>query len=166
MYLNNKHINNVNLNKKQSYGINRKQQGSALVIAIFVIIVMTLLGTALVRMLSTEAETIAYEVIGTRAFQAAQSGMQWQLQQVFPLTPLGIPSPIVDCPIAYPTPPDTIEFTNGNDGRGLKNCKAKLSCSSFIHTDGVRYYQLESTGICEVGDIATSRKISVDARSL
>lgn len=156
MFLNKKHLKNVSLNQK--YGNCRKQQGSALVIAIFVIIVMTLLGTALVRMLSTEAETVAYEVIGTRAFQAAQSGMQWQLQQVFPLDNQNIACPFITT---------TKDFKNsGNDGRGLKNCEAELSCSSFTHTDGITYYQLESTGICKVGDVETSRKIAVDARSL
>lgn len=143
------------INKKASI---KKQQGSALVIAIFVIIVMTLLGTALVRMLSTEAETVAYEVIGTRAFQAAQSGMQWQLQQVFPLGSSGV---------ACPSATSIKSFVNiGNDGRGLKNCRAELKCDGFPHTDGITYYQLESTGICTVGGVKTSRTIAVDARSL
>lgn len=154
-------LNRIRLSKTtqlQAYANKRKQQGSALVIAIFIIIVMTLLGTALVRMLSTEAESVAYEVIGTRAFLAAQSGMQWQLQQVFPLN-----SSATDCPVAF----STKDFTNsGVDGKGLKNCRAELSCESFIHTDGVRYYQLESTGICSVAEVVTSRKIAVDARSL
>ena len=136
----------------------KKQQGSALVIAIFIIIVMTLLGTALVKMLSTEAETIAYEVIGTRAFQAAQSGMQYQLQQVFPLNNSGV---------ACPSATSTRDFSNhGADGRGLQNCKAEVSCQNFVHTDGARYYQLESVGTCDVAGVVTSRKIVVDARSL
>ncbi|GHE99194.1 hypothetical protein GCM10011501_30930 [Thalassotalea profundi] len=126
-------------------------------IAIFVIIVMTLLGTALVRMLSTEAETVAYEVIGTRAFQAAQSGMQWQLQQIFPLDSSGI---------ACPSANSIKSFANsGNHGRGLKNCQAKLQCDSFEHNN-ITYYQLKSTGICSVGGVETSRTIAVDARSL
>ena len=53
-----------------------KQKGSALVLAIFIIVVMTLLGTALVRMISTNAETIVYEVVGIRAYQAAQAAIQ------------------------------------------------------------------------------------------
>ena len=148
MFLNLQVINKPNI---------EKQRGSALVIAIFVIIVMTLLGTALVRMLSTEAESVAFEVIGTRAFQAAQSGMQWQLQQVFPLGSSGV---------ACPSATSTKSFVNsGNDGRGLKNCEAKLQCESFEHKS-ITYYQLESTGTCTVGGVKTSRTIAVDARSL
>ncbi|MGB1197560.1 MAG: pilus assembly PilX family protein [Thalassotalea sp.] len=148
------------LNVNQPHRINSlaRQQGSALVIAVFIIIVMTLLGTALIRMLSTEAEAVAYEVIGTRAFQAAQSGMQWQLQQVFPLNSTGI---------ACPSANSTQDYENiGNDAKGLQHCMATLSCQSFVHTDGVRYYQLESVGQCEVAEIITSRKLLVDARSL
>ena len=63
----------------------RCSTGSALVIAIFIIVVMTIIGTALVRMINTEAQTIAYEVLGTRAFQAAQTGLQRRLQLVYPL---------------------------------------------------------------------------------
>ncbi|XQW85555.1 pilus assembly PilX N-terminal domain-containing protein [Thalassotalea piscium] len=150
------HVSNIHT---QAMNTSHRQQGSALVIAIFVIIVMTLLGTALVRMLSSEAETVAYEVIGTRAFQAAQSGMQWQLQQVFPLNSKGIACPFTAI---------TRDFTNsGDDGKGLKNCKAKLRCSDFDDSSGdVKYYQLESTGICDIAGVETLRTISVDARTI
>ncbi|HBY85826.1 MAG TPA: type II secretory pathway component, partial [Colwellia sp.] len=62
-----------------------EQRGSALVLALFIIVVTTLLGAALVRMISANSETIAYEVIGTRAYQAAQAGAQRKLSELFPL---------------------------------------------------------------------------------
>ena len=52
------------------------QRGSALMLALFIIIVVALLGTTLVRVLSTSSEAIAQEVIGTRALMAANSAMQ------------------------------------------------------------------------------------------
>ena len=61
------------------------QKGSALVIAIFIIIVLSALGAALVNMLDSSQEGVAYEVLGTRAYTAAQSGLQWQLSETFPL---------------------------------------------------------------------------------
>ena len=67
-----------------------RQSGSALVIAIFVLVIMTLLGSALIRMQSSSAETVVYEVMGTRAYAAAQTGIQWQLKEVFPLNTIGI----------------------------------------------------------------------------
>jgi len=128
--------------------------GSALVIALFVIIVMTLLGTALIRMLSSEAESIVYEVLGTRAFQAAQSGLQIKLQERFPL----LPNP------GTCNTTDTIDFSTIE---GLKNCKAiNVSCSNEPPINGVNYYRIKSTGQCEVAGILTSRTLEVQVRDL
>ena len=136
----------------------KKINGSALVVAIFVIIVVSLLGVALVKMLSTESKTIAYEVVGTRALQAAQSGAQWQLQQLFPLDNVA-----QACPVGTIT-----RFFNNqtNEGRGLFNCQATVTCSDFIHTNGIRYYQIESAGQCQTGDVITSRIVNIEAKSL
>lgn len=133
-----------------------KQHGSALVIAIFIIVVMTLLGTALVRMLSTSAESVVYEVVGTRAFNAAQTGMQWQLQQLFPL---GNPTQL-SCAVIPISPPDI------SNTSGLENCSIiSLSCSAQ-DVENIKYYTLRSTGQCEVADIITSRTLEVTARTL
>lgn len=130
-----------------------KHSGSALVIAIFVLVIMSLLGSALIRMQSSSAETVVYEVIGTRAYAAAQTGVQWQLSEIFPLNTPGITrckSPIVE-PI--------INGVNGLD------CQFKVICDE-VNYDGVQYYTLTSTGTCEVGDVITSRTIKVEARNI
>ncbi len=49
-----------------------KIRGSALLVALFVIIIMTLLGGAILKMQMTSSETIAQEVLGTRALAAAR----------------------------------------------------------------------------------------------
>ena len=77
MILNSSHIINKTMRAKQ--------QGSALMLALFVIIVLTLLGGSLVKILSTSSEAIAQEVIGTRALMAANSAMQAELAVLFPL---------------------------------------------------------------------------------
>ena len=70
---------------RSAYHLNKSNHsGSALVIAIFVLVIMTLIGSALIRMQSSSAETVVYEVMGTRAYAAAQTGIQWQLTEVFP----------------------------------------------------------------------------------
>jgi MSHA biogenesis protein MshP len=134
------------------------QQGSALVIAIFVIIVMTLLGLALVRMINASSEAIVYEVLGTRAFQSAQTGLQWTLQQTFPL---GDSSNAASCAVVNVAVPPTL---TGVDG--LAQCWFEHSCTSKPPVDGVTYYTLESTGQCEDSGVITSRKLEVEARSL
>ncbi|MFT7006487.1 MAG: MSHA biogenesis protein MshP [Colwellia sp.] len=131
-----------------------KQKGSALVIAIFIIVVITLLGAALVRMTSSNAETIAYEVIGTRAFQAAKSGAQKKMSELFPLLPnngvcLG-----------------DVEY-DFSSIEGLENCKAiNVGCTEEATVNGVIYYTITSTGQCNVADVFTSRQIEISARIL
>lgn len=132
-----------------------KQQGSALVIAIFIIVVMTLLGSALVRMIGSNAETVAYEVIGTRAYQAAQAGTQRKLSEIFPLLPgVGICTAVND----------EYDFSAIE---GLNNCKAvSVNCSEDTTVNDITYYTITSTGQCTVAGVFTSRKIEVKARSL
>ena len=138
---------------KGKNSILKKQKGSALVIAIFIIVVMSLLGSALVKIISTNAETIAYEVIGTRAYQAAQTGAQKKMSQLFPLSPtVGV------CNIN--TVPDDFSSV-----KGLENCTAvNVGCIEDATVNGVTYYTITSTGQCTVAGISTSRKIEISAR--
>jgi len=148
----------------------KSQQGSALVIAVFIIVVMTVLGLALVRMLNTSSESVAYEVIGTRAYATAQTGIQWAGGKVFPLgtgsalhcdgttvsaisTGSGVEEAL--------TPPSGIK-----NSAGLANCKiSELKCNDLKY-NGVTYFTITSTGQCDVSGIITSRSIVIEARSL
>jgi MSHA biogenesis protein MshP len=138
----------------KSLGIH-KSRGSALVIAIFVIIVISLLGAALVKMMASSQENLAFEVLGTRAYTAAQSGMQWQLAQLFP-----VGESVRTCASASQVAPII------NKVPGLVGCEIKsIECFDFTHAD-VRYYTIKSIGQCEIDGEHTSRKIEVEARSL
>ncbi|WP_057832743.1 pilus assembly PilX family protein [Colwellia sp. TT2012] len=165
-------MNAVASNSQKNHKIILKnQQGSTLILALFIIIVLTLLGSTLMRVLSTSSETVAQEVIGTRAYMAANSAMQAELQKLFPLKP--IPNPPPTCPIsALPALARDYDFTAIS---GMNHCKAKTSCENY-HTglDGTKYYRLTSTSECGSGDMAadskvivkSSRTIQVEARSL
>lgn len=132
-----------------------KQKGSALVLAIFVIVVVTLLGATLVRIMSSNAETIAYEVIGTRALQAAKAGAQRKMSELFPLLPS-----VGACEVNS----DPWDFSTL---KGLEGCEAvNVSCEEDATVDGVTYYTITSTGQCTVADVFTSRKIEISARIL
>lgn len=131
-------------------------QGSALVIAIFVIIVMSLLGAALVKMMDSSQESVVYEVLGTRAYAAAQTGVQWQLGELFP-----IGSSARRCSAVSNVPPLI------NQVEGFTSCKIEnpIECSDFLH-QGVVYYTIKSTGQCDLDGESTSRIIEVEARSI
>jgi len=139
----------------------KKQRGSALMLAIFVIIVILLLGLTLVETLSTGNEAISQEVLGTRAFTAANSGMQGELQKLFPLNNIAGSCAAIS----------NYDFTTVE---GLTQCSALVSCDDYATVDGVTYYRLESTGKCGTGAMAgasksivlSSRTVVVEARSL
>lgn len=139
----------------------RKQKGSALMLAVFVMVVVTLLGVTLMRILSTGNETIAQEVLGTRALSAANSGMQAQLQKLFPLNKVA-----GNCPASTNYDFSTI--------KGLYQCTAVVSCLNFDNVNDTAYYRLESTGNCGTGNmtfdskyiVLSSRTVQVEAREL
>mgnify|MGYP000955407023 CR=1 FL=1 len=139
--------------------LKKASQGSALVLAIFIMVVMLMLGAALVKVLSSGNNTLAYEVVGTRAFNAANAGVQIQLSALFPLN-----SPAQTCasaPVGLPN------FTTTN---GLQNCRiSSLTCTDFSEDD-ITYFTIRSTGECDMESneliTVTSRTVEVEARTL
>lgn len=126
----------------------KKQQGSALVIVVFIIIVMLALVMSLSRLLITGSETLVYEVQGTRAFFAAQSGLEIAMTQVLPLNS----SSICNGPVTVPAFPLSIPE--------LAHCTVNVSCTS---AEGA--YHLTSTAHCTSGDFTTSRTVELDVFS-
>lgn len=62
----------------------RHQGGSAIMIALFVIVIMALLAAAMGRFLVDSAEKHTAEVRGVRALMAAQSGLEIALYRLYP----------------------------------------------------------------------------------
>ena len=133
----------------------RSQRGSMLVMALFVMIVISLLGLTLVSVISSTSQSVVYEVLGTRALSAAQSGMQQTAAAAFPLNSGPVPcNTVINSPTGY----SNIE--------GLENCSYTARCSTTpIQKNGVAhyFYRFESTGLCQAGDVWVSRSVSMDA---
>ncbi len=134
---------------------NRRQQGSMLVMALFVIIVISLLGITLITTFTSTSEALTYDVAGARAYHAAQSGMQ-QVKA----SALGLGVTPSECTGAQTSPPGMSAVT------GLVNCHYDTVCTT---TDVVkdeqdyRYYRFSSTGTCRFGGRWTSRTVHDDA---
>ncbi len=135
--------------------------------ALFIIIVLMLLGGALMRVLSTGSEAIAQEVIGTRALSAANSAMQAELQQLFPLN-----STTNQC-----NANNSYDFSaSGTNIEGQYHCKAVTTCTHYAtHPNtGDKFYRLKSIGTCGSATLASdsqdivvsSRTLQVEARTL
>jgi len=58
------------------------QRGFSIVTAIFLIVVLAALGAFAVSMFRVQQTTAAFDELGTRAYQAAQSGIEWGAWQV------------------------------------------------------------------------------------
>jgi MSHA biogenesis protein MshP len=70
-------------NKNQTH---TPQQGSVLIVALFVILVLALLAANLTRMNWSNQDTLTREVLGTQAWFLAHSSNEWAIAQLYPLT--------------------------------------------------------------------------------
>ena len=59
-----------------------KQQGFSLVMAIFVLVVLGLLGGYMVRLSGVQMNTANYALQGARAYQAAHAGIEWAIAAI------------------------------------------------------------------------------------
>ncbi|MFO7604365.1 MAG: hypothetical protein R6X06_11215 [Gammaproteobacteria bacterium] len=72
------------LNQSQHSNISfslRDQKGITLVGALFIIVVMALLGTGLLQLTTTSQQSIGQEVTSVKAYFAAHSALQWGMYQ-------------------------------------------------------------------------------------
>ncbi|MFA7400499.1 MAG: hypothetical protein WCZ98_08465 [Sideroxydans sp.] len=58
------------------------QQGFSIITAIFLLVVLAFLGVAMVTFSTTQHQTVAMDVMGSRAYQAARAGVDWGAYQV------------------------------------------------------------------------------------
>jgi MSHA biogenesis protein MshP len=125
------------------------QQGSMLVIALFVIIVLGLLGITMTRLLSSSSETVVYEVLGQRALNAARTG--------------------VDCAVASQFGTGCNNSVNKTfiNVSGLENCSYTVVVNNKPIVDGAKtftYWTFASTGECSAGNTIVTRTVFVDAK--
>ncbi|AXT32280.1 agglutinin biogenesis protein MshP [Pseudoalteromonas tunicata] len=147
-----------------------KQQGSMLLTALFIAILMLALGLTLVKVLSGSAHNNAVEYYGARAFLAAQSGLEKGLTTLFPLN--AVPA---NCPVL-----PSLVFNSGY----LANCQVQVDCVKIgpledksLVSKNVTVFRLSSSATCKVNDCAlgedcrkdfwqTQRTLSVEAKTL
>jgi len=103
-----------------------RQQGITLVGALFIIIVMALLGTGLLQLMATSQQSVSQELTSTRAYFAAQSALQWGMYQAS---------------FASATGSHTLSFNY----QGLVNTSAAITLNAE-NIAGADYYQINSDG--------------------
>lgn len=127
------------------------QQGSMLVIALFVIIVFALLGLTITRVLSSSSNTVIHEVLGQRALNAAKAGIECAIADKFGE---GCINP-------------TEKIFTGVEG--LENCSYTATVTpengkSIVDgSQSFTYWTFTSKGQCRAGKINVTRFVYVDA---
>lgn len=139
------------------------QGGSAIMVALFVIVIMALLAAAMGRFLVDSGEKNTVEVRGVRALMAAQSGLEIALYQLFP-NRSGV-DVFVACA--------NVAASRTFDEPGLQGCQVAVSCSEIqTQRDGETSitYRLTSLGSCGTAaqgsaspDFAVSRTLVAEA---
>ena len=128
------------------------QRGSALVIAVFVIVVMLALALSMARLLSSSAESVVYEVQGNRSLFAAQSGLELALPKLFPLGATAATA----CPANISNP---VSFSDA----ALNGCSVTVSCTAYPPTQP-EVFRLSSRSECIANEFTTSRSVQVEVR--
>lgn len=137
----------------------KKIQGSILLLAVMLILIVSVIGLAIVKTQETSGENIAQEVLGTRALMAARSGLEANLITIFPLREES--GECNDQELAF-------------DVAGLQHCTATVTCEVYATIDTTNYYRVQSTGQCGTGTIENNstnvvvsrRTLEVEARSI
>lgn len=126
-----------------------------LVLALFVILVLTMLGGAIVQLLLSSSQSVITEVYGARAKHAADAGIQQLARSAFVLN-----SAPQQCNQTLASPSSFQQIP------GWQNCQYQARCVTTEISDGdddYYYYQFTSAGTCVIDANIVQRKISVEA---
>ena len=103
----------------------KKQSGVSVVTAIFLVVVLALMGVGMVCLISTSQQSISQEITSAKAYMAGRSCLQWGMYQV-----------------VYTG--STVTHTNTfSDSTGLFNTACTTSLTN-ITTDGLTFYNINA----------------------
>lgn len=105
----------------------KTQTGVSIVTAIFLVVVLALMGAGMVSILTTSKQSISQEYTSAKAYMAAHTCLQWGMYQTVFATPNG----------SY-----TTNFTDPNSSL------FKTSCSTTINNttaDGLTFFNINTT---------------------
>lgn len=141
-----------------------RQRGAALAMAIFIIVVLSLVGLSLVKVLNTATEATVSDVLGTRAEFAAKSAANAFLVTLFD-SPNSIDGTacVTRTPGLAPSQVDTnpSSYTYHPDAQGLNQCAAQVFCDTILINQR-NHYRIESIAVCEAGDFSYSRNLLIE----
>lgn len=124
-------------------------------IAIFVIIVISLLGASLMSLQRDSAEGTSYEIYASRAYLAAYSASEIALAKLYPLG--STMASAANCTVGA--------LSAASSTGGFYGCSANYTCSETSDAVATRY-KIVATAVCQNSQINTRRQITVEATDL
>lgn len=119
------------------------QKGFSIITAIFLLVVLSFLGIAMVSFSTSQHQSSAMDVMGARAYQAARVGIEWGAYQV-----------LANSAAAFATacrPGPTSGVVAAPAGSTLSGFNIQVGCQSTAHSDvsattgSVRVYDISAT---------------------
>lgn len=138
-----------------------KQTGFLLPVALFLVVGIAALAIGISRFSSQSNSSVFREGIAIQAFYAAESGLQWAMNQVlFPDTQRSI----ADASCAGLANADPNQSEIQFNVIGLQGCEVDLSCSSTTNTSNtISYYTIQSASTCAGGEFLSERILQASA---
>ena len=107
----------------------KKQTGVSIVTAIFLVVILSLMGAGMVSLLTTSQQSISQEITSAKAYMAGRSCLQWQMyQSIYDADP-------------WVNQPHTLTFNNS----GLRNTKCSKQQFTVITNDSKTFLYLDTT---------------------
>ena len=106
----------------------KKQSGVSVVTAIFLVVILALMGAGMVSILTTSQQSISQEITSAKAYMAGRSCLQWGMYQaVYDADP-------------WTNDPHALNFNNS----GLINIRCATTFE-IINNDGLRFFNITTT---------------------
>ena len=104
----------------------KRQSGVSVVTAIFLVIVLALMGAGMVSLLTTSQQSISHEITSSKAYMAGRSCLQWGMYQSI-----------------YGAANNTYTTSFNDNASGLFNSKCDTTISTIIN-DGLTFYNINA----------------------
>ena len=128
---------------------NRLQNGFSLVAAIFLLVVLGGLGVYMMTISSVQQQTLSYTFLGSRAYQAARSGIEWGIYRALNVN-------------SCASFPKTIDFTEGS----LTGFQTTISCSLTSHQEKSNSFNIYHLSAASKTDTASFGNLDYVAREI
>ncbi|MDN3617787.1 MSHA biogenesis protein MshP [Vibrio gallaecicus] len=140
------------------------QEGSMLIIVIFIIVVLGFLAASLSRTSWSDNDSNTRTVLGTQAWLLSHSVNEYVMTQFYP-DPDPLSSSAVPTVCTDPMPGAVITVANAIVTESAMNCSLnQLQCSSRGELDDLVFYVLESSVVCGSGISQVQRNQEVWVR--